>query len=344
MSDQEQNPYAPPIASHEVSEEKRPPPPLGVATKGQRVAGALLIANAALIVLSMVVTAGTPETSAGTPGGSLLPAAIDLGIGVSLVSGKSTTARWAVLRAGVGLVVWAGVQATKGEWILVALQTLVCASFLVLLIGNAGRARIAAGATAFGLYALVSLVGLVALASGHVPGAATAESSRADLEPEPVREVTGVRAGYSLRVPNDLWYLSKAEVAKAKNPLVDRWLVRPDKGTHLVVVVEDLPPGTTLAVDAYADAVLAGASKTAKDVTVLERHPLAGHLDDGIFAHTTSTVSAEKMESYYVMLVGPHHAYQIIAVSDRSTFTPLAAEIRQILASFKLPAPEPEVP
>jgi hypothetical protein len=343
-SDQDQNPYAPPIASHEPEEPRRKPLAPDVATKGQRVAGALLIVNALLVFVEGAVSLGKSDAGGGTPGAAVVPAMIDLGIGVSLLSGSSKTARWAVIRVVLGLVLWGGMQAAKGEWAVVALQALVGAAFLLLILGDAGRARIAAGATAFGLYGIVSLLGLAVIVTGSNPLAGVVGTLRSDLEPTPAHVVTGVSTAYSYTVPNESWRLRKPEAAKKDNALVDRWLERPDRDAHILVIVEDLPPGSTLPIEAYADAVLEGAKTSSKTVTVLERHPLAGHLDDGIFLHTTSSIDGVDLEYNYALIADHDHAYQIIAFSMRNAFKPLAAEMGQIIASFQLPPRAADAP
>jgi hypothetical protein len=346
MSDEDRNPYAPPSAFREADEEEKQRRPLApdAATKGQRVAGALLIANALLVFIEGAVTIGQPTTPAATPGASVMPALIDLGIGASLVSGSGKTARWAVIRVGLGLLLWGGIQLAQGEYAMVALQSLVSAALLLLLLGDAGRARIAAGATAFGLYAIVSLLGIAVLVGGSNPLAAVMGTLRSDIEATPAKVVTGVAAPYSYAVPNDRWYLRKTEAAKKDNALVDRWLTRPDKDAHVIVIVEDLPPGSTLPIDAYADAVLEGAKKASANIAVLERHPLAGHLDNGMFLHTTGTIGAIDLEYYYALIADHDHAYQIIAFSMKSGFASLASEMQAMIASFKLPPRAPEVP
>jgi hypothetical protein len=345
MSNQDQNPYAPPTASYEPPEDRRPSRPTDVATRGQRLAGALLIVNAALVFIDAVISTGTPEAGAAPPGMGFVPAMIDVGIGVSLLSGSRKTLRWAVIRVVIGLVVWSGMQLVRGEWILMVLQALVGASFLLLLIGDAGRARIAVGASAFGLFTLVSLLGIVVTVSGGNPLASVIGSLRPDpdLEPAPARQVTGVATGYSLTLPNEKWHLRKAEAAKKDNPIVDRWLVRPESDAHVLVIVEDVPNGN-LPIEGYADAILEGARKVAKNLTVLERGPLPGHPDDGLLIHTKSTMEKLDLEYYYALISDHEHAYQIIVFAQHRNFPALMAEVKQIIASFKLPprgAPTP---
>jgi hypothetical protein len=340
MSNQDQNPYAPPAASFEPPENSRPSRPPDTATRGQRLAGALLIVNAALVLIEAAVTMGTPQPAEAMPSVGIVPAMIDVGIGASLVSGSRKTLKWAILRVVIGLVVWSGMQLVRGEWVMVALQAVVGGSFLLLLIGDAGRARIAVGASAFGLFALVSLLGIGVTVTGGNPLASVIGALRPDIEPTPTRQVTGLATGYSLTLPNDKWHLRKADAAKKDNPIVDRWLVRPDTDAHILVIVEDVP-GANLSVDAYADAILDGAKAASKNLTVLQRDPLPGHAEDGRLLHTTSTIQALELEYYYALIVDHDHAYQIVVFTQRSTFPGLAAELRQIIASFKLPPRSP---
>lgn len=343
MSEQDQNPYAPPIDAPEAPTSSPRPRNVDVATTGQRVAGAFLIANALFVFIEAAITTATPGSADATPGGAIVPAMIDLGIGVSLLSGSAKALKWALVRVALGVVLWTGVQASRGEWVVMAMQLVLGAAFLLLLIGEAGRARIAAGASAFGVYALVSLLGIVSIVGGVNPLAGVTGALRTDLDPVPGHVLTGVMTRYTVTTPDDHWLVRKAEAAKKDNALVDRWLVRADKDAHLLILVEDLG-GANLPVGAYADAVLDGAKKAQKDVAVLERHPLSGHLDDGVFLHTTSTLNGLSLEYYYAVISEGGHLYQLITFAMRAAFPPLAADFRGMIDSFHAPPAAPALP
>jgi hypothetical protein len=172
------------------------------ATVGQRVAGALLIGNALLVLaLAAFGPHGPAAAHAVAPAATIIPSVIDLGIGATLVAGKRRIIPWAMARVGLGLVVLTALQWSSPA--AVVLQVLVSGALLLLLLGDAAQARIAVGASTFGLYAIVS--------ASLVSDAATKQRRTVEpsstLEPEPVQVVTGVTYPYTLTFPGDGWYL-----------------------------------------------------------------------------------------------------------------------------------------
>lgn len=157
MSFPASNPYAP---------AQGPPPrrdPSRVeATAGQRLAGLLLVVNALLILVGAALSLRAPQAATGPlpPGVGVVPAVIDMAIGASLLSGSGRLALWATVRVVVGMVVFTALQIKSP--VAVVIQILVAGSFLLLLLGDAGKPRIGAGGSLFGLYALVEVVSLVA--------------------------------------------------------------------------------------------------------------------------------------------------------------------------------------
>jgi hypothetical protein len=155
----ELNAYAPPQADTTVA-------PVLPSLAGEtvptnvKVAGWLMIANGALLLITKFVA----PIGAGPVG--IVPAIIDFLIGSSLARGNGRFRIWAIIRLCLGAVLYTALLLPRGNYIEVGIAYAAIASLLGLLFGRAGVARIAICCSVYGLYLLLSLVGIVALASG----------------------------------------------------------------------------------------------------------------------------------------------------------------------------------
>jgi hypothetical protein len=150
-----QNPYAPPAA------DIAPPPPdrsfaaeLRGDTRGRRIAGILLLANAALVGFAALFV---PQ--AGARG---ISAVIDIAVAVALLRGYGSAANIALIRIAIA-VVFALVAGVGGNWETFMAAVPLALAFSLLLIGNPGKARIIVACVVFGLYYLLSVAGVVML-------------------------------------------------------------------------------------------------------------------------------------------------------------------------------------
>jgi hypothetical protein len=162
-NDPNSNPYAPPTADVVA-----PPAPKRTlipseVTQGARIAGGLLIVNGVLAIIDKLATAGTAPS--GGLGGGVVPIIIDFLIGFSLVNRNPKYLGWAILRAVLGGVIFSLVHVASGNIMLMVFQLAVSGSFLLLLVGDAGKARIGIACSLFGLYALLEIIGLFSGAS-----------------------------------------------------------------------------------------------------------------------------------------------------------------------------------
>ena len=152
----EVNAYAPPQADTTVApvlpslvSEDAPP--------NVKVAGWLMIVNAALVLISRIILPMTVPVG-------FLPAIIDLLIGSSLARGKTSLRLWALIRC-VGGVVLSGVfLLPHDQYLEFGVAVAACGSLFALLLGRARMPRIVICCVVFGLYLIVNLIGLVALA------------------------------------------------------------------------------------------------------------------------------------------------------------------------------------
>jgi hypothetical protein len=155
----EVNAYAPPQADTTIT-------PVLPSLAGEsvptnvKVAGWLMIANGALMLITKLVA----PVAAGPIG--IVPGIIDFLIGSSLARGNGRFRIWAIIRLCLGAVLYSVLLLPRGDYIEAAVAYAAFGSLLGLLFGRAGVARIAICSAVFGLYLLLSLIGLVALANG----------------------------------------------------------------------------------------------------------------------------------------------------------------------------------
>ncbi|MDI3286356.1 hypothetical protein [Polyangium sp. 15x6] len=332
----EANAYAPPTAPLREPPPERAPHEV---TPAQRIAGGLLIVNAVLVLIEAAVLPPDPNpTPLTSPGRSFLPAIIDIVIGVSLVSKNRKFLPWAVVRVAFGLVVLTALLAFKDPFLAV-MQVVVSGSFLLLLVGDAGKPRMAVGGALFGIYALINVLGLSATLTGSNPIAALVWTARGDVESTPAGVVTGDASHYRLRAPSDRWRLRKPEAAKKDNPLADRWISRPDLDAHVLVIAEKAP-GMLVLPEALADAVIQNGKTTATAFELVGREPLRTHPENGRLIHTRSTTSGIEIESLTGVVAMYERGYQILAFAPKKAFAEAEPELRAFVESFELPTDE----
>lgn len=332
------NAYAPPTAPMPE------PAPLEnpyETTLGQRIAGGLLITNAVILFLEMALmpTDPTSHDPLSTPGRSVVPALIDIFIGIALLSKNKKVLPWAIFRAALGLVIFVALRAVQGDMLLVVMQLAVSSALLLLLVGNAGKPRIAVAGALFGTYALLSLTGISAEVTGKNPLAAIIQGASGQIEAAPANVVTGESSHYQVTAPNDKWRLRTREAAKKDNPLADRWLTRPDLDAHVIIIAEKVP-GAMVLPDPLADAVITNSRTAARDFKMIDRNPLRTRPEDGRMLHTQSTVNGLDIESLVGVVGYYEHGFQVVAFARRNTFPSIESELRSIVESFKPPTDE----
>jgi hypothetical protein len=298
--------------------------------QGARIAGVLLLVNAALVVVENVVM---PSAKGATNG--VVPAVIDVLIGASLVRGDRKYLNWAIVRAVGGAVIWTALSLANGERFMAAMQVLVSASLLGLLVGQPGRARSAAACLAFGLYGLVEVAGVVSLTTGFNPIASTTMQLSGELEREPAGTVHGVAFDYALTAPTTSWHLYKAEVMHQNNPSADRWLVRPDLDAHLLVIAEQLEPGMTLELKNLSKAVVDNVRKAAPDLVVLEDGPMTDR--EGWLLRYKATTSGLAAEFYVGLYARGRNVVQVQGFAAQKSFAAARPDLERAVASLELP-------
>ena len=125
-------------------------PPEDKLTLGQQIAGGLLLVNAIFVLLSEFLIPADPKLGPlFAPGRSVMPAIIDLAIGVSLLRGKPKYRTWALVRVLLGTVLFTAAAWGKDP-LMTASQIMIGASLLLFLLGDAGRVRLVAGGAPLG--------------------------------------------------------------------------------------------------------------------------------------------------------------------------------------------------
>lgn len=307
-------------------------------TSGQRLAGGLMIVNAIILLLEK---ATMPDTGAGLPTGlptaTVVPAIIDLVIGAVLLNNNSKVVGLAIVRVVLGLLLFGGAFVVKADYLMASFQVVVSASFLLLLVGRAGRARIVAAIVLFAGYLAMEALGAYVIMTGHNPLGTTFAALRGDIDGAPAGEIAGISSAYTIRAPSDEWYLRDRRAAKIDNPLADQWLMRPSLDAHVAVIDEHVP-GLAMPVDLLASAVLDNMRSAGRGVEDLGREPLAKFPDNGRLLHVRGTIGGEDIESLVAVVSIYEHSYQVMALAPRGNFARVEAELRAAIESFTPPA------
>ncbi|HVK69178.1 MAG TPA: hypothetical protein VM694_32190 [Polyangium sp.] len=337
----EANAYAPPTAP------LREPPVVhapDTATPAQRLAGGLLIVNAVLLLAEVALAGRAPEPGVlSSPVTLIMSALIDGLIGTSFLYRSRKLLSWAIVRMGIGLVLMTAQAALKDPF-LAGMQFVVCSSLLLLLLGDAGKPRMAVGGALFGFYALIRVLDLSASVTGTNPIAAFVWQARGDIESTPAGVVTGEASHYRLRAPSDRWRLRKPEAAKKDNALADRWISRPDLDAHVLVIAEKAP-GMLLLPDAMTDVLIKNRKDAATAFELVDRTPLRTDPENGRLVHMRSTTSGFEIESLTGVVAMYERGYQIFAFAPQKSFAQVEPELRAIVESFELPTDDkPSLP
>lgn len=160
----------------------------------------------------------------------------------------------------------------------------------------------------------------------------------ADVEPEKVTTVQGTLLPYTLTAPDAFWHLRKADVVKAENPIIDRWLTRSELGAHLLVVAEQGEPGANVQLSLYTDNVLEAARQGTSRFQVLGRTSWARFPDDGTRARVSLTRDGVDLEYDYAFHVHGNRAYQLVGFATKPSYPSVKEALSALIDSFQ-PAP-----
>ncbi len=296
-----------------------------------RAAGVILILNA-VANLASTAASGTSQFSGSQ---FLTSSAIDLVVGGLLISGNSKALVWAKVRAVLGGLGFTAYFLFTGEMFAAVVQGVFSAGLLGLLLGRSSVARMAVASTACGLCLALAGLGVVTQSTGVNPLARAILGDQ--VEPVPADlAVSGVKFAYRIQVPHSRWCVRKAAQAQKENPLVDRWLLLPERDAHVIVIGEQVDPGLVIDMKAYTTAVLGNAQRIATSFKLVDDSPLLNPALPGRLVHTTATVNRIQIEYYYGLYTRDNLGFQVVGFATAQNFASVQDELRSIVSSFAL--------
>lgn len=302
---------------------------------GARIAGGFFILNGLALGLEKILFPAV-EVLPGLKGagtGIMVSMMIDIVIGGLLVTGNEKVLTWAKVRVVLGAILLGGVLIATGNAFQAAIQIAFSTGLLFLLLGEAGRVRIGLGAAVVGLCLALEGLGILWAASGSNPLGRLFMAGQ--LEKEPAGDVRGTKIPYHLTCPNERWYLRKAEAAHRDNAVVDRWLVRPDKDAHVIVIAETVPGRADMG--RFADVVIANARKAATKLEVVDQSPLSSPLQEARLIHCRGAIQGIEVEHYYGLFIQDQYIFQVVGWTHKKNFPEMGDELRQMIASLRYP-------
>lgn len=296
----------------------KPPSSAGAgATLGQRLAGAVLVLNACFVTFEQLVLSNQLG-SEGMPS-SPVTALLDFGLGLALVAGQRSVVGFVLFRVVVGALVFGGMHLAQGDGFSVGIQLVFSLSLVALLVGDAGRARMAfAGVATVGVLGL-ELLGIRMLTTGEAPSAdllalqyELEETSAEVFESDsvPVR-IGSLPAG---------WRPRSAAAAARDNPSAALWLVEARYDAHLLVITESLPAGQVVDPEAFVDVVVENGQAGMAEFALVDRgfvpavHTLGTRLD------ATAQLDGLPMRYRYGIYTEGRHMAQIVCFARTSSF------------------------
>jgi len=315
----------------------------GEATLGQRIAGGMMVVNALLVFVQMEVAPAALQPAAFLRPGSVVSGIFDVVIGVLLVLNRGRLAVWALVRVVLGVVLFTLIHVSSGDTLSAGIQLGVSSALLLLLIGDAGRLRIALGGLLFGVYLLFAAAGLSTLATGYNPIGSTMLGLRGELDGAVDGEIEGLGTPYHLQIPDNGWYRRTRAKALRDNPLADLWLIQPSRDIHLLVINEHLA-GAFAPIDQLTDAVVSNTRASASKYDLVSREPLSAYPEEGRLLHAQYTVQGMEFEAWTAVVTAPERGYQIFGLAPRVSFAAASDELRAMVESFRLPEGPPPLP
>jgi hypothetical protein len=295
-------------------------------TLGSRLAGAVLLVNAALSIAEIAVMAGRSGERGPNPVTGLV---VDVIVGGALLLGKPKARQIGLVRIALGAIIFGGLFLSKGEHLAAGMQIVFSASLALLIAGNPGTTRIALAVVMAAVCFLLEGVGLTAIATGTNPIAAAILRS-AGGDPA-AGELRGDKFDYCVQVPPKDWYLRTAAAARKTNPLSDRWLMRPDHDAHVMIMGEQVKDGLVIDQARYEDVLMMEAQTRLTDFHLIGRDPLVG----GTALHYTGKANSVDLEYYRGAFADGNRAYQVVAFASPRQFARMREELSGIVRSFR---------
>src|ERR1700682_3891471 len=295
-------------------------------TLGSRIAGGVLLVNAALAGVEMAVMAGRPGEHGPN---SVTGLVFDIVVGGALLLGKPKAKRIGLVRIALGALIFGGMFIAKGEHLAAGLQLFFSGSLALLIAGNPGMPRVAVAVVMAAACFLLEGAGLMVIATGSNPIAGAILRSAGG---EPAQgEMRGDKFDYCVQVPPRDWYVRPAAAARKTNPLSDRWLMRPDSDAHVMIIGEQVKEGQVIDQARYDNALVEEAQSRLTDFHLIGRDPLVG----GTGLHYSGKANSINLEYYRGAFADGSRAYQVVAFASPEHFARLREEMSGIVRSFR---------
>jgi hypothetical protein len=292
-----------------------------------RIAGAGFLANGVLGALSLAAGRGSASVR-NAAAGAAVSALVSLLLGWGLLKGRDGARKAALALAFIALAAGLVLGAVTHVWLAAGLIGLMCAGYILLLTGEPGPGRVAAGS--------------VVLAAGVVAGAIAATNPR--LVARELLAGSGVIHGkavghvaadaWSLTFPPDLWYPARAPAPSVSDVSFERQFLRPEGPAHAIVVSVKIPANRGFDMDKMADAISKATRRQFEEWDVIEVGPLPGRGGTRVL-HVRATLKGEKLELLCGLFPNPPAFYEVVVGAERSAFAGLRPELQAILESFR---------
>jgi hypothetical protein len=252
-----------------------------------------------------------------------------------LLKGQQKVRIWALVRAGLGLLVFGGIHLASGQTLVLLMQVALSASVILLLIGWPGKARLAIACSAAGFYFLLSGLGLLVVTTGWGGGTRMLWSLQSELAGDPVGGlIAGVDAPYQLQIPDSgLWYHRSPEKVQSDNADADIWLVRPDQDAHVMVIAEFIPGDGEVMLTAFTSAVMDNVRAATSHCEILQERSITGP-PRGTLLNLDATIDGMDFQYWYGLFAEGDWAIQVICFSSEEAFEDVDTELRAIASSL----------
>lgn len=298
-------------------------------TIGQRIAGFVLILNGIFVIAASLLLPS--EETLVNP---IVSGIIDLGIGALLAAGRPKVLVWAQIRAILGGIIFSVMYIASGDPFMAGFQFLFSLALVGLLVGTPGKARIGVSITITLLLFSVEIMGIQTVLTGRNLLTSSVIKATENLETLDEGHVSGRKYPYSIRAPNDNWFLRKHEDSIRDNPDVDVWLIKPDYDAHIVIIAEAVDDKNELPLDDLVRAVIARGEEGFEAFTVEQRRPLVSHPEQGERIEASGTTEGVEVRSLYGVFAIGRFRFQIVCWAFADVFPFVADDFERVIESF----------
>lgn len=295
-----------------------------------RIAGGVLVLGGLLLLWER---ATFPELFAaqGLMAHNWVSGIIDLGLGGALLAGRTQLAGLARLRVVIGALLFTTYWLVEKNAFAAIVQAAYSVGLLLLLLGTAGLARRAVALVLVLVSISMELTSARALRTGRNPLGRIVLALQGGTEPIPDGQVQGLARPYALSVPDAAWRLRDEKAARRDNPQSDRWLVHPTYDAHVMVMVEELPPGTYVPRERAVEAVVENLKKSFPGLQV-DGEPDAGL--EGTLVRAHGTVKGRALAFRVMVATGEGVAYTLLGFVPEAGLPYVEDDLTAMLQGF----------